>query len=114
MRTMIRSIEFDEFYNSLPAKAQKKLDYVLNVVAEIKVVNTQFVKQIETTEFYELRVQVGDEYRVVVFTIDHENFVEATQILLLNGFMKKSKKDYVPATEKARRILKRYENENED
>ena len=114
MRTMIRSIEFDEFYNSLPAKAQKKLDYVLNVVAEIKVVNTQFVKQIETTEFYELRVQVGNEYRVVVFTIDHENFVEATQVLLLNGFMKKSKKDYVPATEKARRILKRYENENED
>lgn len=111
---MIRSIEFDEFYNSLPAKAQKKLDYVLNVVAEIKVVNTQFVKQIETTEFYELRVQVGNEYRVVVFTIDHENFVEATQVLLLNGFMKKSKKDYVPATEKARRILKRYENENED
>lgn len=111
---MIRSIEFDEFYNSLPAKAQKKLDYVLNVVAEIKVVNAQFVKQIETTEFYELRVQVGDEYRVVVFTIDHENFVEATQILLLNGFMKKSKKDYAPATEKARRILKRYENENED
>ena len=114
MRTMIRSTEFDEFYNSLPTNAQKKLDYVLNVVSEVKVVNIQFVKQIEKTEFYELRVQVGNEYRVVVFTIDHLNFNEATQIFLLNGFMKKSKKDYKFATEKARTILKRYTDENED
>lgn len=111
---MIRSTEFDEFYNSLPANAKKKLDYVLNVVAEIKVVNEQFVKQIVNTQFYELRVQVGNEYRVVVFTIDHENFIEAEQILLLNGFMKKSNKDYKQATDKAIKILERYADENED
>lgn len=114
MRTLIRSTEFDEFYNSLPANAQKKLDYVMGVVSDIKVVNEQFVKQIVNTEFYELRVQVGNEYRVVVFTIDHLNFTEATQVFLLNGFLKKSNKDYKSATDKARTILAKYSDENED
>lgn len=114
VRILKRTPEFDEFYNSLPANAQKKLDYVLNIVATIKVVNEQFVKKLVNTEFYELRVQVGTEYRVVVFTIDHLNFAEATQILLLNGFIEKSKKDHTKATEKASIILKRYTNENED
>jgi putative component of toxin-antitoxin plasmid stabilization module len=114
MRTLIRTQEFDDFYKSLPDNAKKKLDYVLSIASEIKVVNEQFVKQIVGTEFYELRVQVGNEYRVVVFTIDHLNFAEATQVLLLNGFMKKSKKDYKPATDQARRILNRYNDENKD
>ena len=58
------------------------------------------------TEFYELRISVGNEYRIILFTIDHENLIEATQILLLNGFMKKSTKDYKKEIEKARTILK--------
>lgn len=114
IRTLKRTPEFDEFYGSLPANAQKKLDYALNIVESVKVVNTQFVKQIETTEFYELRVQVGTAYRVVMFAIDHSNFMEATQVILLNGFIEKSKKDFRFATERARRILSRYSNENED
>ena len=65
MRTIIRSIEFDEFYNSLPVNVQNK----------------------------------------VLFTIDHESFVEAQQILLLNGFMKKSAKDYKKEIKKAQQIL---------
>lgn len=44
MRTMIRSAEFDEFYNSLPANDQNKVKYAMNVIAEIKVVNTKLVK----------------------------------------------------------------------
>ena len=30
MRTMIRSTEFDEFYNSLPANVQNKVKYAMN------------------------------------------------------------------------------------
>lgn len=105
MRTMIRSAEFDEFYNSLPANVQSKVKYAMNVIAEIKVVNTKLVKKLIDTDFYELRVSVGNEYRVILFTIDHENFIEAEQILLLNGFMKKSTKDYKKEIEKAEQIL---------
>lgn len=57
------------------------------------------------TDFYELRISVGNEYRVILFTIDHENLIEATQILLLNGFIKKSTKDYKKEIDKALQIL---------
>ena len=105
MRTVIRSTEFDEFYNSLPANVQNKLKYAMNVIAEIKVVNTKLIKKLVDTDFYELRISVGNEYRVILFTIDHENFIEAEQILLLNGFMKKSTMDYKKEIAKAEQIL---------
>lgn len=101
----MRSAEFDEFYNSLPENVQNKVKYALNIIAEVKVVNTKLVKKLEETDFYELRISVGNEYRVILFTIDQESFVEAEQILLLNGFMKKSTKDYKKELQKAQRIL---------
>lgn len=101
----MRSKAFDEFYNSLPAKVQNKVKYALNIIAELKVVNTKLVKKLVETDFYELRISVGNEYRVILFTIDQENFIEAEQILLLNGFMKKSTKDYKKELLKAQQIL---------
>ena len=77
----------------------------MNVLAEIKVVNTKLVKKLVDTDFYELRISVDNEYRVILFTIDHENLIETEQILLLNGFIKKSTKDYKKEVEKARYIL---------
>ena len=102
---MIRSTEFDEFYNSLPANVQNKVKYAMNIIADVKVVNTKLVKKLVDTDFYELRISVGNEYRVILFTIDHENFIEAEQILLLNGFIKKSTKDYKKEIQKAEQIL---------
>ena len=101
----MRSAEFDEFYISLPENVQSKVKYALNIIAEVKVVNTKLVKKLVETDFYELRISVGNEYRVILFTIDQESFVEAEQILLLNGFMKKSTKDYKKELQKAQRIL---------
>ena len=60
---------------------------------------------IRSAEFDELRISVSNEYRVIFFTIDHENFIEAEQILLLKGFMKKSTKDYKKEIQKAEQIL---------
>lgn len=105
MRTIIRTPEFDTFYQSLPASVQNKVKYAMNVMAEIKVVNTKLVKKLVDTDFYELRISVGNEYRVILFTIDHENFIEAEQIVLLNGFMKKSTKDYKTEIKTAQKIL---------
>lgn len=107
MRTILRSLEFDEFYQNLPLNVQNKVKYAMNIIAEIKVVNTKLVKKLVDTDFYELRISVGNEYRVILFTIDSENFMEAEQIILLNGFMKKSTKDYKKEIEKAEQIIRR-------
>lgn len=105
MRTMIRSREFDEFYDLLPQNVQRKVQYAINILAEIKVINTKLVKKLVDTDFYELRISVGNEYRVILFTVDHENLIEAEHILLLNGFIKKSTKDYKKEIERAQNIL---------
>ena len=102
---MIRSTEFDKFYSSLPANVQNKVKYDMNILADIKVVNTKLVRKLVDTDFYELRISVENEYRVILFTIDHENFIETEQILLLNGFIKKSTKDYKKEIQKAEQIL---------
>ena len=114
MRNLIRSVEFDEFYSSLPTNVQNKVQYAMNVLAEIRVVNTKLVKKLIDTDFYELRISVGNEYRVILFTIDHENFIEAKEILLLNGFIKKSTKDYKKEIEKAKQILNTLSDEGKD
>jgi phage-related protein len=101
-----RTSQFDEFYGSLPAKVQAKVDYALNVMAEITVISTKLVKRLVDTDFYELRISMDNEYRVILFTIDHENLIESTQILLLNGFVKKSTKDYRKQIDIAEKIIK--------
>lgn len=105
MRTLRRTNEFDEFYNSVGQKVQEKIDYALGLMSQIKVVSTKFVKKLEGTDFYEMRISVGNEYRVILFTIDSESFIEADEVLLLNGFMKKSTKDYMAQIQIAENIL---------
>ena len=105
MRTLRRTNEFDEFYNSVVQKVQEKIDYALSLMSQIKVVSTKFVKKLEGTDFYEMRISVGNEYRVILFTIDSESFIEADEVLLLNGFMKKSTKDYKAQIQIAENIL---------
>ena len=94
MRSIVRTEEFDAFYDSLPASVQNKIKYVLYVVEE-------------------MRISTGNEYRVILFAIDNENIVEAEHVILLNGFMKKSTKDYKKAIEKAQQILSKLNYESE-
>lgn len=55
-----------------------------------------------------MRVSVGgNEYRTVMFTMDNENVILATEITLLNAFMKKSSKDYKKQISLAENILNR-------
>ena len=61
MRNIIYTEEFGEFYNSLPGRAQTKLLYALNILATLRVVSTKLVKKLVGSDFYELRVSVGNE-----------------------------------------------------
>ena len=84
--------------------------WTINIVITERVIPTKYVKHLTGTNLYEMRVSVGtNEYRTVLFSIDHDNIIEATKIILLNGFLKKSTKDYDKEVAKAQRILKRLE-----
>lgn len=106
IRIIYRTPEFDAFYATLPAKVKEKFEYVFKVVQTVYNVSTKFVKHLENTDLYEMRVSVGtNEYRTVLFAIDHNNIIESKRIILLNGFLKKSSKDYRKQVEIARAIL---------
>lgn len=112
MRRVIRSREFDAFFERLPSEVQEKMLYALTVISDIKVVSTKLVKKLVGTEFYELRISMKNEYRVILLAIDSDSFIESGQVLLLNGFVKKSTKDYRKEVDKARRILNLLETNN--
>ena len=110
IRNVINVEEFDEFYNSLDSKSALKLDEAILYLETIYVLSTKFVKKIQGTDenFYELRVSVGfNEYRTIIFAIDHDNMIQAKNVLLLNGFLKKDSKDYKKQIKIAANILNR-------
>ena len=106
MRVLIQTEEFLAYYNDLPENIKCKFDHAMNVLRDVVVPNSKFVKRLVDTDFYELRVSVAtNEYRTIIFAIDNENIVNATQILLLNAFLKKSTKDYKKQIKIAENIL---------
>lgn len=95
LRVVYKTRQFEAFYNLLPSKVQTKFKYIIDVVTTIYDLPTKFVKHLQNTDLYEMRVSVGNnEYRTILFAIDKPNVIEATRIILLNGFLKKSNKDY--------------------
>ena len=105
MRKLLSTDEFEEFYNSLESKTQEKFDYTMNVVITEHNISTKFVKKLVGTSLYEMRVPVGkNAYRTILFAVD--NIILSQEIILLNGFLKKSTKDYDKQIKKAEQILK--------
>lgn len=95
LRKLKASPEFMSYFNNLDERTKIKFEYVLHILRTEKVVSTKFVKKIINSDLYEMRVSVGtNEHRTMLFSMDHTNFMEATQILLLNAFLKKSEKEY--------------------
>lgn len=109
IRDILFSDEFENFYQGLDTRIREKYDYALNIVRTLRIVNKKFVKKLENSDFYELRISISsDEYRTIVFTIDNESFIESRHLLLLNSFLKKGTKQYKAEIKSAERILERY------
>lgn len=109
-RTIYKSIEFEQYYNTLPKKVQVKYDYVLQIIISQVNVSTKFVKKLVNTDFYEARISSGsNEYRTIIFAVDNESIYESTTIILLNSFMKKGTKQYESEIRKAEEILKQFQ-----
>lgn len=108
MRVLFKTLEFTEFLESLDLATQQKIDYLSEILITQNIINTKVAKKLINTDFYEVRVQVKNEYRIIVFTIDHDNINQSKNILLINGFMKKSTKDYDKEIKRALKILEQW------
>jgi len=105
VREFFRTPAYDKFFDSLNARAQKKVDYVLDQIRYERNISTKFVKHLVNTDFYEMRISVDNEYRVIIFAIDNNNIINANEIFLLNGFIKKSTADYDKQIAIAQKIM---------
>lgn len=81
------------------------------VIGEQEVVSKNFVDKIVNTEYYELRIKAENQIRIVIFTIDHQNFNQCSKAILLNVFLKRSNKDYKKATREANKLIEKYKTE---
>jgi len=108
MREILISEECDIFVNKNKRKIYKKYLYLLQIMIDKQVIHSSFVKKLINSNFYELRILLDNEYRILLFSCDNENFNECKKAILLNGFIKKSKKDYKKAIEIANKLLIKY------
>jgi len=74
MREIDITEECLEFIDQQNERVSLKFFQLMEVISEIKVVNSLFIKKLQSTQFYELRIKAGNEYRIVIFAIDHLNF----------------------------------------
>ena len=108
IRELYFSDEFVEFYSMLQDKVKVKFEHTMDIIRTEYVLSTKFVKHLENKNLYEMRVSVNtNEYRTILFAVD--NIILSKKILLLNGFLKKSTKDYSKQIKIAERILKDFE-----
>lgn len=112
MREIFKTFEFLDFLKNSETNVIEKVDYLIDVLITQQVINTKVAKKLINTNFYELRIQLNSEYRIIVFSIDHDNITQSRNILLLNGFMKKSTKDYDKQIKIATKILEKWNDQN--
>ncbi len=117
MRTVVfYKNHFADFFETLTDRAKERLEYLLFVLETQPYIPTKYVKHISgSSGIYEIRATVGsNEYRVLFF-FESGSLVEGgTVVILGNGFLKKSEKDYRRAVEKAEQIRIEYFEELEN
>lgn len=96
--------DFSSFYNSLNEKAQRKIDYSLDMVRTLDLVPEKFLKHIEGTKgLFEVKAQSGNDIFRIFCCFD-----KGRVVILFNGFQKKSQKAPKKEITKALRLMKDY------
>lgn len=101
-RILVYKDYFLTFYRALEAGAQKKIDYVLDVLKMQDRVSENFVKYIKEG-IYEIRASYNGNIYRAFFIFDEGNIV-----MLFNGFQKKSQKTPSKEIDKALELKKEY------
>ena len=94
-RELIYSPAYLEFISNSNERTKEKVNYAAAILENLYPIPTKFVKKLVNTDFYEMRVSV-----------DNENINLSKTIVFLNGFIKKSTKDYDAEIVKAVKILR--------
>jgi hypothetical protein len=108
MREIMITPECLDFIDKQDERISIKFFQLIEVIEEVKVVHSNFIKKLTNTDFYELRIKAGNEIRVIIFAVDHSNFNECSKAICLNGFLKKSTKDYKNAIKQAEKLIEDY------
>ena len=89
--------------------------YVMQIMSTEYLVNEKFVKKLQNSPFYEMRVSVSsNEYRSIIFAIDADSFIQSKKVLMLNSFLKKDTKQYRTELKKAETIYNAWRIEYEE
>jgi phage-related protein len=87
-RTDDDNCPIEEFLDSLNSKQVQKVAWVLQLVEELEVVPTTYLKKlVSTDDIWGIRVQVGGNIFRLLGFFDHDNLV-----ILNHGFQKKTQK----------------------
>ena len=93
---------FERFMMTLNDKEQRKIDYIIGLMATEARVPIKFIRHLRNG-LYELRIPYSGNIYRVFFIFDNNNIV-----VLFNGFNKKSQKTPINEIEKALRIRENY------
>lgn len=103
----------EDYLDSLSGKQVKKVAWVLQIIEELEVVPTKYLKKlVNTDDIWEVRIQLGNNiFRLLGF------FEDEQLVILTNGFTKKEQKtlknEIELAEQRKKEYLSRKESENE-
>lgn len=110
MREIYISEECEKFIlEESSERVKRKFKYLLEVIEEHKILHRSIVEKLTNTKYYELKIKAENQIRVIILTLDHENINESRSIILLNGFLKRTNKDYKKAVKIADGLMIKYE-----
>lgn len=99
---------FKEFLRKQPVAVMKKIIWVLELIEDLEKIPETYLKHIIGIEgLYEIRINSGSNtYRIFCF------FSGNSLVILMNAFQKKTQKTPKTEIQKAIKIKKEYEQEN--
>ncbi len=69
MREIDITEECLKFIDNQGERVSLKFFQLIEVIGEIKIVNANFLKKLQSTQFYESRIKAGNEYRIVILPL---------------------------------------------
>jgi len=94
---------FWEFYCKQSRKVKDKITWTIGLLKYLEVVPEKYLKHIEETDLYEIRVSFGNNiFRIFCF------FDKDRLVIVLNGFQKKTQKTPRNEIDRAIRLKKEY------
>jgi phage-related protein len=94
---------FWDFYKKQSPKVKKKINWTIGLLKYLEVIPEKYLKHIEETDLYEIRVSFGNNiFRVFCF------FDKRRIVIILNGFQKKTQKTPKTEIDRAIKLKKEY------